>query len=84
MAPLRRRAILAATALETTTRLTDEAVGLFDRLIGRLFRRAERRAAEDLQTHARAINEKVRLLAKLGDAVGGPGRGAPGRSQHAV
>jgi hypothetical protein len=69
LAPLRRRAILAATALETTTRLTDKTVGLFDRLIGRLFRRAERRAAEDLQTHARAINEKVRLLAKLGDAL---------------
>lgn len=69
LAPPRRRAILAATALETITRLTDEAVGMFDRLIGRLFRRAERKATEDLQANARAINEKVRLLARLGDAL---------------
>jgi TnpA family transposase len=69
LAPLRRRAILAVTALEAITRLTDEVVGMFDRVIGKLFRRAERRAAEDLQANARAINEKVRLLAKLGDAL---------------
>ncbi|MGO4123830.1 hypothetical protein AB4Z01_05490 [Inquilinus sp. YAF38] len=41
---------------------------MFDRLIGKLFQRAERRAAEDFQANARAINEKVRLLAKLGGA----------------
>lgn len=69
LVPLRRRAILAVTVLETIARLTDEAVGMFDRLIGRLFRRAERRAAENFQANARAINEKVRLLGKLGDAL---------------
>lgn len=39
LASLRRRAILAETALETITRLTDEVAGMFDRLIGKLFRR---------------------------------------------
>ena len=69
LSPLRRRAILAVTALESITRLTDEAIGIFDRLIGGLFRRAERRAAEALQANARAVNDKVRLLARLGDAL---------------
>ena len=33
------------------------------------FRRAERRAAEALQTNARAVNDKIRLLARVGDAL---------------
>lgn len=69
LAPLRRRAILTVTVLEAITRLTDDAIGMFDRLIGGLFRRAERRASEALQVNARAINDKVRLLAKLGEAL---------------
>lgn len=52
LAPLRRCAILAVTVLESITRLTDEVIGMFDRLIGGLFRRAERRAAEALQANA--------------------------------
>ena len=38
----RRRAVLVVTVLETMARLTDEAIGVFDRSIGQLFRRAER------------------------------------------
>lgn len=67
--PRRRHAILVVTVLETITRLTDEGIGLFDRLIGRLFRRAERRASATLQTNARSLNDKVRLLTKIGDAL---------------
>lgn len=69
LAPARRRAILAVTVNDTITRLTDETIGLFDRLIGRLFRRAERRAAVEHHNNARAINDKLRLLAKIGDAL---------------
>ena len=69
LAPFCRRAILAVTALELIARLTDEAIGVFDRVIGGLFRRAERRAAEALQANAHAVNDKIRLLAKLGDAL---------------
>jgi hypothetical protein len=65
----RRRAILVATVLDTAVRLTDDAVGLFDRLMGRLFVRAERREEAALVRDKRAINDKVRLLARLGDAL---------------
>lgn len=67
--PRRRQAILLVTVLETITRLTDEGIGLFDRLIGRLFRRAERRASATLQTNARSLNDKLRLLTKVGDTL---------------
>ncbi|MBV8318801.1 MAG: hypothetical protein JOZ53_28015 [Planctomycetaceae bacterium] len=33
LSPLRRRATLVATALDTITRLTDDGVGLFDRAV---------------------------------------------------
>ena len=65
----RRRATLVATVLDTIPRLTDEAIGVCDRLFGRLFRRAERRASESLQRDARTINDKIRLFTKIGDAL---------------
>jgi len=69
LTPLRRRAALVVTVLDTAERLTDEIVGLFDRLIGRLFRRAERRSAARMQQDARAVNDTLRLLADVGDAL---------------
>jgi len=66
---LRRRAALVVTVLDTAERLTDEIVGLFDRLIGRLFRRAERRSAARMQEDARAVNDTLRVLADVGDAL---------------
>jgi TnpA family transposase len=65
----RRRAILVATVLETTIRLTDDAISLFDRLIGKLFRRAEAHEASTFQRDARGINAKVRLFTRLGEAL---------------
>ncbi|QPC88907.1 Tn3 family transposase (plasmid) [Mesorhizobium sp. NBSH29] len=65
----RRRAVLVATVLDTAVRLTDDAVGLFDRLMGRVFLRAERREEAALIRDRRAINDKIRLLARLGDAL---------------
>ena len=67
--PARRHAILVATILETAASRTDDAVLMFDRIIGRLFRRAERRAEAALKRDRRTINAKVRLLARLGDAL---------------
>ncbi len=66
---LRRRATLVATVLDTTARLTDGGVGLFDRAVGRMFRRAEAREEGTLLRDARAINDKVRLLVRLGGAL---------------
>ena len=49
--------------------LTDQAIELFERLIGGMFRKAEGRQARAFQTDARAINDKVRLYARVGAAV---------------
>lgn len=65
----RRRAILVATALETVKSLTDDAVLMFDRLLGRMSRRVERGEGAALKRDRRTINGKIRLLAKLGDAL---------------
>ena len=42
---------------------------MFDRLIGAMFRKAEGRHARAFQGDARAINEKVRLYARIGAAL---------------
>jgi TnpA family transposase len=44
-------------------------VSLFDRAVGRMFRRAEVREQDALLRNARAINDKIRLLVKLGAAL---------------
>src|SRR5215210_5222360 len=69
LSPLRRRATLVATVLDTIGCLTDDGVGLFDRAVARMFRRAETRAQDALLRNARTVNDKVRLLAKLGGAL---------------
>jgi TnpA family transposase len=69
LSPLRRRATLAATVLDTVARLTDDGVGIFDRAVGRMFRRAEVAEGDALLRNARAVNDKVRLLARLGAAL---------------
>jgi TnpA family transposase len=61
--------MLVATVLETIVRLTDDAIDLFDRLIGKLFRGVETREANAFQRDKRAINDKVRLYARLGEAL---------------
>ena len=55
--------------LDASTRLVDDGVALFDRTLGRLFRRAEAREEDGLLRDARAINDKLRLLVRLGDAL---------------
>src|SRR3954451_13055655 len=69
LSPLRRRTTLVATVLDTTTRLTDDGVALFDRTVGRMFRRAEVREEDAVLRKARVINDKMRLFAKLGAAL---------------
>jgi len=65
----RRHATLVAMALDLSASLTDQAIGLFDRLVGAMFRKAEGRHARAFQADARAINEKVRLYARVGTAL---------------
>jgi len=65
----RRHATLVAISLDLSANLTDQAVDLFDRLVGAMFRKAEGRHARAFQADARAINEKVRLYARIGAAL---------------
>ena len=67
--PARRHTVLAATVLETTRLRIDDAVLMFDRIIGRQFRRAERRAEAALKRDRRTINGKIQLFARLGEAL---------------
>jgi hypothetical protein len=60
---------LTAISLGLSTNLTDQAIDLFDRLVGAMFRKAEGRHARAFQTDARAINDKVRLYARVGAAL---------------
>ena len=55
--------------LELGATLIDDAVEMFGRLIGALFRRAERARAEAFVRSGKAINEKVRLYAQVGQAL---------------
>jgi hypothetical protein len=65
----RRHAARVASVLDVTASLTDQAIDLFDRLVGAMFRKAEGRQARAFQAEARAINEKVRLYARIGAAL---------------
>jgi TnpA family transposase len=65
----RRHATLVAITLDFTASLTDQAIDLLDRLVGGIFRKAEGRHARAFQADARAINEKVRLYARVGAAL---------------
>jgi hypothetical protein len=48
---------------------TNLLVDLHDRMIGALFNRAKRAHAEQFQQSARAINEKLRLYWRIGEAL---------------
>jgi len=65
----RRQATLVAISMDLAASLTDQAIDLFDRLVGVIFRKAEGRQARAFQADARAINEKVRLYARVGAAL---------------
>jgi hypothetical protein len=65
----RRHATLVAVTLELIADLTDQAIDLFDRLVGTMFRKVESRHARAFQADGRAINEKVRLYARIGTAL---------------
>ncbi|MGH7173197.1 MAG: Tn3 family transposase [Gemmataceae bacterium] len=65
----RRYATLVAISLDLAASLTDQAIDLFDRLVGAMFNKAEGRQARAFQADARAINDKVRLYARVGAAL---------------
>lgn len=67
--PLRRRATLVAYLTERSAELSDLALEMHDRMIGSLMNKAEKMRDEGFRKHGKAINEKVGLYAKLGNAL---------------
>jgi hypothetical protein len=65
----RRLATLVAITLDLHATLTDQAIDLFERLVGTMFSKAETRHVRAFQADGRAINEKVRLYARVGTAL---------------
>lgn len=66
---LRRYATLVAFLLETSAIFVDTAISMHDKMIGKLFRRSENQRNQNFQHDGKAINEKVRLYADIGDAL---------------
>jgi len=67
--PLRRYATLVAILLDTMATLTDETLDLHDRLIGTFFSKARSKYDREFAADGRALNDKVRLYAKIGSAL---------------
>jgi Tn3 transposase DDE domain len=55
--------------LETSATVTDEILDFNDRLLGSFFAKAKRQFESTFQDAGRAINDKVRLYAKIGQAL---------------
>ncbi|MBV8702831.1 MAG: Tn3 family transposase, partial [Acetobacteraceae bacterium] len=69
LAQPRRAATIVATVLRLEGELTDAALLMFDKLIGMLARRAERKTTEGVASTLRGAQAHLRLLARAGRAV---------------
>jgi len=67
--PARRYGTLVALMIETAATLTDEIFDLNDRLIGSFFTKAKNKYERAFAEQGKAINDKVRLYAKVGAAL---------------
>ncbi|MFM0609730.1 Tn3 family transposase [Paraburkholderia sediminicola] len=65
----RRHATLVAILLDTSATLTDEILNLHDRLIGSFFTKTKHKYEKRFAADGKAVNEKVRLYAKVGTAL---------------
>ena len=65
----RRYGSLVAVLLETMATVTAEILDLHDRFIGSLFNKAERKHDDAFQASGKAINERVRLCARIGQVL---------------
>ncbi len=67
--PARWHGTLVALLLETSATLTDDIFDLHDRLIGSFFTKSKHKYEYIFAEQGRAINDKVRLYAKVGMAL---------------
>lgn len=65
----RRYATLVALAVESMATVTDEIIGLHDRILGKLFNTAKHKHQQQLQSCGKAINAKVRQFGCIGQAL---------------
>jgi TnpA family transposase len=65
----RRHATLIAILLDTSATLIDEILNLHDRLIGSFFTKSKHKYEKCFAADGKAVNEKVRLYAKVGKAL---------------
>ena len=65
----RRLATLCAFALEMEVILTDAAVAMVEKMVGSLFRRAERTRSERLMDDVKLLKKTARVRARLGRAL---------------
>jgi TnpA family transposase len=65
----RRHATLVALLVETSATITDEIIELHDRIIGSFFAKAKHAYEQSFAESGQAINDKVRLFAKVGAAL---------------
>jgi hypothetical protein len=65
----RRHGTLVALMAETAATLTDETLELHDRLIGSFFTQSKNKYERAFAEQGKAINDKVRLFAKVGSAL---------------
>lgn len=66
---LKRHAILMAFLIHIYAFLTDQGIEMLEKLMGRMFNRGEKKHKDHFQKDGKAINEKVRLYAKIGKAL---------------
>ncbi len=67
--PQRRYATLVAVAVEGTATIIDEIIDLHDRITGKMFNAAKHKHQEQFQSSGKAINDKVRLYGRVGQAL---------------
>ncbi|MBN8758468.1 Tn3 family transposase [Variovorax sp. SCN45] len=65
----RRYATLVALTIEGMATVTDEIIDLHDRIIGKLFNKAKNKHQQQFQASGKAINDKVRLYGRVGQAL---------------
>ena len=65
----RRYATLVALAIEGMATVTDEIIDLHDRILGKLFNAAKNKHQQQFQASGKAINDKVRLYSRIGQAL---------------
>ncbi|MDD3596291.1 Tn3 family transposase [Sulfuricurvum sp.] len=67
--PNRRYATLVALVIEAIATLIDEIIELHDKIIGKLFNTAKHKHEKEFQSSGKAINDKVRLYNRIGQAL---------------